>query len=48
MFILTMKKKTLKVNYKILKELDIMYEEHKKEHGNRTMSDKELRKILNL
>ena len=43
-----MKKKTLKVNQETMKELDAMYEDHKKKRGNRTMSDEELRKILNL
>ena len=35
-------------NKKILKELDAIYEEHKKKHGNRDMTDKELRKLLGL
>ena len=47
-FILTMKKKTLKVNQETMKELDVMYQYNKKKHGNRKMSDEELRKLLGL
>ena len=36
------------VNNNILKEIDGIYESHKKKHGNRVMSDKELREILGL
>ena len=32
----------------VLKELDAIYEDHKRKHGNRKMSDKELRKLLSL
>ena len=35
-------------NNKALEELDAIYEDHKKKHGNRVMSDKELREILRL
>ena len=35
-------------NEMVLKELDSIYEHHKKKHGNRTMNDKELRKLLGL
>ena len=38
----------MEVNNKILKELDALYESHKKKHGNRKMSDKELRELLGL
>ncbi len=33
---------------KTLNELDAIYEGHKKKHGNREMSDKEVRKMLGL
>ena len=35
-------------NELVLKELDAIYEDHKKKYGNRKMSDKELRKLLGL
>ncbi len=35
-------------NEKVLRELDGIYESHKKKYGNRTMTDKELRKLLGL
>lgn len=35
-------------NEMVLKELDAIYEGHKKKHGKRTMTDKELRKLLGL
>ena len=35
-------------NEMVLKELDEIYENHKKKHGNRKMSDQELRKLLGL
>ena len=38
----------MKAKTEILNELDRMYEEHKKKHGNRAMSDKELRELLGL
>jgi hypothetical protein len=38
----------MKAKIEILNELDKMYEEHKKKHGNRVMSDKELRELLGL
>jgi len=37
-----------KANKNILNDLDEMFEEHKKKHGNRSMSDKELRELLGL
>ena len=41
-------KARMKANNKILKELDAIYEDHKKKHGNRVMSDKELKRLLGL
>ena len=38
----------MKAKSDVLNELDKMYEEHKKKHGNRVMSDKELRELLGL
>ena len=35
-------------NEMVLKELDSIYEDHKRKHGNRKMSDAELRKLLGL
>ncbi|MBI2207911.1 DUF2683 family protein [Candidatus Woesearchaeota archaeon] len=35
-------------NEMVLKELDAIYESHKKKHGNRKMNDTELRKLLGL
>lgn len=35
-------------NEMALKELDAIYESHKKKHGSRTMTDKELKKLLGL
>ena len=35
-------------NEMVLKELDEIYESHKKKHANRKMNDKELRKLLGL
>ena len=35
-------------NEMALKELDEIYESHKKKYGNRSMTDKELKKLLNL
>ena len=32
----------------VLKELDAIYEDHKKKHGNRKMSNRELRNLLGL
>lgn len=32
----------------VLRELDIIYENHKKKHGNRKMGDAELKKLLGL
>ena len=35
-------------NEMVLKELDVMYESHKKKHPNREMSNAELKKLLGL
>ena len=35
-------------NEMVLKELDAIYEGHKRKHGNRKMSDAELKKLLGL
>ena len=35
-------------NEMVLKELDEIYESHKRKYGNRKMSDAELRKLLGL
>ena len=35
-------------NEMMLKELDAIYEGHKKKHGNRKMSDAKLKKLLSL
>ena len=35
-------------NEMVLRELDAVYESHKKKHGNRKMSNTELKKILGL
>ena len=35
-------------NEMVLKELDAIYEDHKRKHGNRKMGDAELRKLLGL
>ena len=35
-------------NEMVLKELDAIFENHKKKHGNRKMNNAELRKILGL
>jgi len=35
-------------NEMVLRELDVVYESHKKKHGNRKMSDKELKCLLEL
>jgi len=35
-------------NEMVLKELDEVYESHKRKHGNRKMGDGELRKLLGL
>lgn len=38
----------LKPNEFALKELDAIYENHKKKHGNRKMNDKELKALLRI
>ena len=38
----------LATNETVLKELDAIYEQHKKKHGMRTMNDIELKKLLDL
>lgn len=35
-------------NEMVLKELDTIYGDHKRKHGNRKMSDAELKKLLGL
>ena len=38
----------LKPNEMVLRELDAIYEDHKKKHGDRKMSNAELKKLLGL
>lgn len=37
-----------KANEMVLRELDVIYEDHKKKYGNKKMTDKELKKLLGL
>ena len=39
---------TMKTKLDTLKDLDKIYEDHKKKHSNREMNDEELRKLLEL
>jgi hypothetical protein len=38
----------LKPNELVLKEIDAIYEDHKKKYANRKMNDKELKRLLNV